>query len=180
MFLFKDCKAYLILIIVWLASCQSDNNISSNSQAYFSLKSYFKSEATRLRKSGPAVKKSISDNGQAEIRTVHIDNWDTELALFSESDINKPAWKDSYHTKTSARKITYKAKEPNLRTRQIVIFTGKDRYVQRIDIDNQDDNFLYKTREKLTYIPDSGYVIKKHQAVRVLGSHDYIVEGWLR
>ncbi|TSD67537.1 hypothetical protein FFF34_009145 [Inquilinus sp. KBS0705] len=143
---------------------------------YFDLKEYFKKEAARLTKLNPPVNKHVEHNGATESKTVHITNWARELNLFTESDINKPAWKLSYTVDSSATGISYKAKYPELKTRQITI-SKLNGQVTSIYIVNDAKNILYKTTEKLTYKPDLNYLIEKTQQVKVMGANNYVVKG---
>uniref|UniRef100_UPI0035BBD88E hypothetical protein n=1 Tax=Mucilaginibacter sp. TaxID=1882438 RepID=UPI0035BBD88E len=139
-------------------------------------KEYFKQEASRLTKLNHDVKKSVQHNGSTESKQVHIPNWARELNLFTESDINKPAWSRSYTVDSTATNITYKAKFPELKTRYITVckVNGK---VSAIEIENDTHNILYSTTEKLTYLPDTFYQIEKTQKVKVMDGNSYKIKG---
>jgi hypothetical protein len=143
---------------------------------YFDLKEYFKKEATRLTKQNPLVDKTVGHNGTAENKKVHIGNWEKELNLFTESDINKPAWKLSYNVQAGDDSIVYNAKYPELETRQITI-RKKAGQVTEIAIVNNTHNILYNTTEKLIYAPNAWYLIEKMQKVKVMGANNYRIKG---
>ncbi|XHR93010.1 hypothetical protein ACFJIV_22110 [Mucilaginibacter sp. UC70_90] len=44
---------------------------------------------------------------------------------------------------------------------------------------NHTKNLLYETNEKLSYFPDSLYLIQKTQHVKLMGRNDYKVQGTL-
>lgn len=143
---------------------------------YFDLKGYFKQEAGRLEKLNPEVNKSVAHNGTSEAKKVHITAWGQELNLFTESDINKPAWRSSYSVKTNADSTIYTALFPELKTRQIII-RKNGANVTELAIFNSTHNFLYKTTERLVYIPGKYYSIDKNQKVKVMGANDYRITG---
>lgn len=143
---------------------------------FFDIKDYFKHEAARLTKLNRDVKKSVEHNGDKDAKKVHIANWDRELNLFTESDINKPAWSRSYAVDSTASNITYKAKFPELKTRYITICRTNGK-VTAIEIENDTHNLLYNTTEKLTYLPDTFYQIEKTQKVKVMGGNSYKIKG---
>lgn len=143
---------------------------------YFDLKGYFKTEAGRLEKVNPEVDKTVAHNGSAESKKLHVTAWSQELNLFSESDINKPAWRDSYTVKTNVDSIIYTAKFPELKTREIIIKKSGDN-ITAIAIFNSTHNFLYNTTERLVYMPDQYYSIDKNQQVKVMGANDYRIKG---
>ncbi|RYE26793.1 MAG: hypothetical protein EOP42_20225 [Sphingobacteriaceae bacterium] len=160
-----------------LASCKPD--IRQNETSYFNLNTYFNNEAKRLTKANFEVLKTVSRNGETETKNLKIENWPQELSLFSESDINKPSWKNSYKTTVSGNITIYKASEPNLKTQEIIVKKANDRIIYLM-IFNVVNNKLFQTKEKLTYYPDSLYIIRRKQHVRFLGTNDYLIEGKLK
>jgi uncharacterized secreted protein with C-terminal beta-propeller domain len=120
--------------------------------------------------------KSVEHNGDIQTKKMHIANWGLELSLFKLSDINKPAWKDSYAIQSGGDIIFYKAKDPELKTRALIIKQVNGQ-VKWILIYNHTKNLLYETDEKLSYFPDSLYLIEKSQRVRFLGTNKYRIKG---
>lgn len=168
---------FVVLIFAGsLASCKPD--IQQNTNTYFNLNSYFKQETQKLTKANFSVVKTVSRNGQAETKTMKIANWPRELSVFSESDINKPSWKNSYKITISGNFTIYKATDPDLKTQEIMIKKENSK-IALVMIYNVVNNKLFQTREKLTYYPDSLYVIRRKQNVRFLGMNDYLIEGKL-
>ena len=180
----KQClnnSIFKILLIIAVAfsipSCKPDNLKEGAVNEYFDIKGYFDKNIAQLKKQQHTITKIVVHNGTAESKTVEISNWDTELALFTESDINKPAWKGSYTKLDSAGTVTYTANSTDLRTRRIVICKTEDGHVNQLSIYNEINNALYKTSETLNYYPDSGYTIEKYQKVKLLGANTYKITG---
>ena len=161
----------------FLPSCKPENLKQGAVKEYFDIKGYFANNIAQLKKQHHPVTKTVVHNGTAETKTVEIGNWDAELALFTESDINKPAWSGSYTLQDSAGAVIYTAKDANLKTRRIVISKKNDGSVKQISVYNQIDNVLYTTRETLQYFADSAYTIDKYQKVRLLGANIYKITG---
>lgn len=173
---------FLLLMLVGillLPACKPEINEDGVTAKYFDLKAYFKADAARLNKLNKPVSKTVTHNGVTETKEIKIDNWARELSLFSESDINKPAWRDSYQIQQTDHILIYMATDSTLKTREIIIKKKKDGQVQYIAIYNYTKNKLYYTKEKLTYIPDSIYKIEKTQHVRLLGLNKYVITGSL-
>jgi len=173
------CKRHSLLIptlivLLGIASCKRDSNADTGK--FFDIKGYFKADSARLTKENPQITKTVTHNKIPETQKVHISNWGTELSLFIESDINKPAWRNSYDVSTAENIISYTAKDSTLKTQRIVIKMENNK-VKWITIFNQTKNILYRNSEKLTYIPDSIYVISKKQSIRVLGTDTYRISG---
>ncbi|GAA4337244.1 hypothetical protein GCM10023149_46600 [Mucilaginibacter gynuensis] len=186
MYWYKNFNKYLltplsaVLITSGLYSCRPDVKETGSEKRFFDVSAYFKNEAVRLTKLNPAVTKSASHNNDTQTQKVHIKNWTAELDLFTISDINKPSWRDSYTIANSGDSlIIYKAKLPELKTKEILVrkHSGK---VDLVMIYNHTDNLLYQSSEKLTYFPDSLYLIEKRQSVKLLGTNKYKIEGILR
>ena len=178
MYWFKSKAGLLIgiLSITFLTACRPDIKETGAALKYFDLQGYFTTEAARLNKINRAVLKTVSHNGVTESKKVHISNWTRELDLFIGSDINRPAWKDSYEVSYADNILLYRAKGPELTTREIII-KKENQHVKWVLIFNGTKNRLYQTIEKLTYYPDSLYAISKFQKVRFIGSNNYKIQG---
>lgn len=170
-----------------LPACKPDIKETGAKMKFFDIKGYFAKDSALLTKQNRLVLKSVSNNGFTQTKKVHIANWGHELSLFKESDINKPAWRDSY-TVTGGNGITiYKATDPDLKTREIMIKqdSGKVKWIV-IYNDSQPNKtgrfknwWLYQTVQKLSYFPDSLYEIEMLQRVRLLGTNRYRIKGLL-
>lgn len=167
----------VLSFIVFTASCKPE--IQKNKNTYFNISAYFNGKAKDYAKANFKVLKTVSRNGDAETKTLDITNWANELSVFSESDINKPSWKNSYKTTVSGDLTIYKALEPDLKTREIIIKKHQNKLIYLM-IFNVVTNKLFQTKEKLMFYPDSLYSIRRKQYVRFLGTNDYLIEGKLK
>lgn len=167
------------MLLLGIASCKRDSNAAADTKAFFDIKGFFEADSARLTKENPLVTKTVIHNKVSETQKVHISDWGTELSLFIQSDINKPAWRDSYEVSTSDNITRYKAKDPSLKT-QVVLLKMENGKLKWIMIANHTKNILYENSEKLSYFPDSLYVIAKKQSVRILGTSTYRISGLLK
>ncbi len=167
--------AALMLIAYWSA-CKPDSKEAGTGLKYFNVKEYFTANAARLQKLNKPVLKTVTHNGVTETKTVKIENWGQELDLFIGADINKPAWKNSYTVIDNNDGLLYKAKDPELKVREILI-KKEGQKIKWILIFTHTKNILYQTTEKLSYYPDSLYIIEKGQTVKLMGSNHYIIKG---
>jgi hypothetical protein len=171
-----------LFLMSGLQSCKPDIKENRASMKYFDIKGFFKSDSARLTKLNPLIFKTVKHNGVIESKTVHITNWGTELGLFSGSDINKPAWRDSYKVTADSNIIIYEALKPELNTREVLIklVAGKVKYMMIINATDKHSikNLLYNFIEKLSYFPDSLYLIQRSQTVRFLGTNKYDISGF--
>ena len=177
-------KRYLLLIssfilLLGIASCKRDSNAAADTKVFFDIKGYFEADSARLTKENPLVTKTVTHNHIPETQKVHISDWGTELSLFTQSDINRPAWRNSYDVSTTENATVYTAKDPGLKTQKVVV-KMEDGKLKWIMIVNHTKNILYENTEKLSYFPDSLYLIQKRQSVRVLGTDTYRISGLLK
>jgi len=165
-----------MILAVSLVSCRPDLKDDGSSQKYFDIKGYFNADAARLSKLNPTVTKMVDHNKITETKTVKIDNWLQEFDLFIASDINKPAWKNSYSVTSDDSVTIYRSKDKTLKTYEIMIKRDKQQ-IKWILIYNYTKNMLYQDSEQLTYYPDSVYKIDKVQQVKVIGRNIYRIHG---
>lgn len=166
----------MISLIVLIYSCGPEPTTNSKELKYFDVKGYFSKEIARLSKLNKPVLKSINFNGKDEVKRVFIKNWESELNFFVASDINKPSWKDSYTIESSENLLIYRAKDVNLKLQEMIVKQANNK-VKWIMIYNNTKNMLYESSEKLSYFPDSLYLIQKSQKVRLLKKNIYSIKG---
>lgn len=165
----------LILILFLFSGCISSDKKNARKQIYyFDIASYFNKQAKQL--ANKRVVKTVSKNNVSETKEMLISDWKQELALFTESDINKAAFKDSYEKDSTNHHIKYTAKDEDLKVRTIEIDL-ENGVVKKLSINNATNNLLYHSTEELILIPDSMYQINKHQKVILLGLNNYEIKG---
>lgn len=169
--------AICLLLCFFFIACSDKEKQSITDKKYFDLEGYFKGEASRLQKQHPNIEKTVSHNCKAENKALAIADWQTELELFAASDINKPAWRDSYQIKEGLNSIEYVSTDADLRTQRILITKNDAGLVSSIVANNKTDNALYSSTEELTYIPDSLYLIRKEQHVILIGANSFSISA---
>ncbi|WP_026898657.1 hypothetical protein [Daejeonella oryzae] len=163
-----------------LFSCSQNKQTTKKTGSYFEVKEFFEKEVKRLQKSNPVVTKIVSRNNVSQTKDIRDINWENELSLFIESDINKPAWNDSYKIRVDGLNTLYTATDTSLRTRELRIRKDKDGFIKQVEIQNKTINRLYQSTEKLIYFPDSLYQIHKTQNVLIIGNNRYFIQGNLK
>lgn len=178
MYWFKHSKqTYLIYTLLFaFTACRPDVESNSGTPEYFNIKDFFTTTAAKFTGKHARVLKTLVYNQRIETKEVKVNNWKGELELFINSDINKPAWRNSYSIKNGKDLLVYKAKTPELKTREIAIKRSGGK-IKWILIYNHTRNILYASTEKLSYYPDSVYVIEKTQSIRLLGKKTYKIKG---
>jgi hypothetical protein len=149
---------------------------SNQPDAYFSIKSYLQQEIERLNKDYSRLAKTATINDQMERDTVPVDNWETELKAFIETDISRPAMQGKYEvtdsTRSNGTRVTsYQSKSEKEETKLLKVFRS-DNHITRIEVQARSDNFIYQSVHKLTYDPGWGFSIEAVQEV-VLGPEEH-------
>ncbi len=165
----------LALACFIFASCSGAGKVEE--RRFPDIKGFFSDEVRRLEKQKITVNKTVSRNGVSESKENFSPDWNIELSLFSESDINKPAWSDSYMASKDSSYITYTALDSKLRTRSIMIKKNIRGRLVELAVVNNTSNYLYNSSEELLYIPDSIYRIIKKQDVILLGKNNYEISA---
>lgn len=173
-------KLCILVFALALFSCreqQSDN--ANTSLPYFDIKGYFNSESIRLQKQNPAVNKTVSVNGTGESQTVTINDWQKELAIFANADINKNSWKGSFTTDKIADSTVFTSDNRKIPVKKVTIVRDNSN-VKKVEIIIDNKNILFQSHDTLTYFPDSLYQIKKLQKIRLLKQKRYSITGKLK
>lgn len=168
----------LIIIIPLCGGCLKSATKNTKPEIYyFDLKTFFNNEAHRLTKANKTINKTVWLNNTPEKKQIKITKWASELSFFSNSDINKTAWQNSYRKDSTATKITYTAKFSDLKTRSITIYIANKKPI-RIKIINHQKNYIFENWENLLYLPDAFYRIEKKQKLLFWDADVYKVEGF--
>lgn len=177
--------AITLFILIGSGGCSTssnETNVISGSTPYFNLGAYFTSEITRLTEHKTTLDKKAALNGKSETQTLQSVDWEKELAIFTLSDINKPAWRDKYTADSSMQgqqlTITYNATDTDLRTQSInLVFEPNATVPKSVTIFNHADNLVYQLTENLNYQSATGYQIQTTQKVVLMNPQSFAIEG---
>lgn len=177
-------KYYLVLsgILLFCNCCDLSSTKSKNlsKRTFFDLKSYFIKEAAFLKANNFRIKKKIMLFEETEEHIYEVNDWEKELSLFIESDINKSSWKDRYsldstNNKSGITLLHYQAKDEQLFT-QVLDIELKNKKVHSIMIINRVSNNVYESQQYLTYFPGKSFNIKKTQEVSMFSKEDFQID----
>lgn len=166
------CFFYLLI----LSSCES-NKSSSHSEQYYPLRTFFLQEVDSLQRNSPIVSKTVrKDNGE-EHKEIEIHDWENELGAFLSIDLSKPVYRDAFEIISGARTTRYLARDDSHDIRSIVLEKDSMGHLEKVSIERIADNFLYQNQEKLEYVRNGYYLLKKEQKIFLLGKSEYQIEG---
>jgi len=170
-------KLILFAFALGCFGCNQPEESKANTDLlYFDIKGYFKREATRLKKMNPEIVKEVSVNGTAEQRKLRITDWDKELAIFSNADINKASWKGSFKAEKGEYIQSFTSNNKRIPVKKVLVYKDNSK-VKKLEIVITNNNILYNSGDTLLYYPDSLYQIKKHQKIKLLKAKTYTVTG---
>ncbi|RZK48381.1 MAG: hypothetical protein EOO99_10310 [Pedobacter sp.] len=161
-----------------LFSCTPESTTLS-SHSYFDLNGFLDSEISRLKDKHNVIEKTININGLLETRVVKNADFEKELALFREGDINKNAWKDGFSNDSNDKFIQYLRIDDKIPVKLLRIEKNQQGIVG-ITIIIERKNLLYLTSDTLIYIPSKGYEIKKYQKLKIASPKTYSITGKYR
>lgn len=167
----------LFSILLFFISCNdSADKKQKNDLTYFDVKGYFDKEAARLNKANPLINKVVNVNGAEESKRTKIADWNKELTLFSDADINRASWKGLFQLKKSEDQELYTSDNEKVPVKELLVFYKNNR-VHGFKILIKNTNTLYTSVDTLTYYPDSLYQIKKMQNIKLLSEKSYTITG---
>ena len=165
----------LMFAVVGLYCCAPQSSVEvAQTKPFFDLIGYIKTEEVRLKKAVTKAKKVTEVNAQREEREVIQPNFEEELAVFSQVDINRPAWYNQYKADTvrsetgAVLKLTYLAQNVTLKTRSMEVSLDTLGQVSNILIKAKSDNPVASTEQILTYSPSIGYTIDRTQDMALI------------
>lgn len=167
----------LFLILLLYSSCSNETQEKQKSIVhYFDLNGFIKNETKRLQALTPSVNKSVQVNNKAENRNFDNIDWEKELSVFSDADINKAAWENQFIVSKTEGAEIYKTDKVKIPVKYLEV-RYKDAKIHQIQIVMQTSNLLYVSRDTLSYFPDSLYEIKKTQHIKFLQPKSYKIRG---
>ena len=171
-------KTTLAAIALLLFSCsQPEQQVKNGTDAtYFDLAGYFNGEANRLQAANPSIRKQVMAKGKAEVKNTKVTDWKTELASFTNADINKTSWRGEFSITKDDSLTTYITDNPKIPVKKLEVLQ-KSAQVIGIRIFKSSENALYDAVDTLIYFPDSIYIIKNQQKIKLLNVKNYEVIG---
>lgn len=173
-------KLYIAVFALALLSCNQRKAAEANTGfLYFDIKGYFGKEISRLQKLNPTVQKTVSVNGNTDNKATHIADWQKELAIFVNADINKTSWRGSFKINQENGADVYTSDNKKIPVKKVLVERSNAK-INKLEIIIDNKNILFQTQDTLTYYPDSLYQIKKQQKIRLLNQKKYLVVGKLK
>jgi uncharacterized ubiquitin-like protein YukD len=141
---------YLLSALFFLSSCGENSN-SSNMAHYYDVKSFTESLINDLSLSKPDVNKKWVYNAESEEKKTDNIDWNKELKLFIDADINKSSYLTSYDSLKTENKVIYTLRaSENLPIKEISITFDSLKQPSSISSLKESNNYFFKTRTSST------------------------------
>lgn len=170
-------KLLIFALVCGFISCNQDKETNAYARSsYFDVKGYFSKEVSRLQQINPMIKKTVSVNGTAENRELKIADWEKELAVFTNADINKASWQGEFTVTKNNQLTVYNSASKKIPVKKISL-TYQLAKLAKIEIIVENKNILFQSNDTLIYAPGRFYEIKKLQKIRFLKQKSYRIVG---
>jgi hypothetical protein len=163
----KNQILFLFVFVLLFCSCEN-TKMEKRVSVYFDFKTYFDNQAAELTANNFRIKKIVLKDDVTTEKMFDHPDWKTELNPFSECDINKPSWKNSYTIDSTGDSgiycIKYFAKDSALKIKSINFCVERDS-LTFIRIEKRTDNMYYNNITTLSYFPRKAYSIRNSQKI---------------
>ncbi|WP_299457287.1 hypothetical protein [uncultured Microscilla sp.] len=142
-----------IMTLCGLMACENPNKtVAGTAKPYFDLKGFVQTQITWLNQQQPQVKKQIRNESKLITKTLAIKNWEKELHMFINADINKAALIGTYDITKEGKTIKYTTKEGKNSVKEMIVELGNDKKVAKsVKITVGNDNVLFASGTKLSF-----------------------------
>lgn len=140
----------ILILFLFLAACtNSENKIQSKN--YYDLAGLLNQQITELSAKKPLVEKTVAVKDKNErIETKDID-WNKELELFLQADLNKQSYQSAYTIDVKDKKLSYTLKEgTKMPVKQLIIELDANDLPKHVEASMNTSNYLYESDKKLS------------------------------
>lgn len=176
---------YLLIITIFLIACQhkqmkEESVIATTS--YFDLADLVQTDIRNNTKNSCSEEKIINVNNQLEKKTINTLDWQKEMQLLLDCDINKPSWKGKFKVDTlwkqdsSLLSITYHTLSNKIQVKRIYIQFANDNTIANITIDKKISSILFSNRQQIIYQPSKSFTVSSYQKAFFMNDFNSEVE----
>jgi hypothetical protein len=138
-----------------------------NTSALSILAGLVNQQIIELNKNQPLTHKNLTIEEKKEVLNTNKIDWQKELELFLQADLNKQSFQLSYNKEETPQMAIYTLKEgENLPVKSLKIIFEVDRTAKQIEALIQTENYLYQSEKHLLMTFDKNHL-----------TH-YQIEGW--
>ena len=173
---------YIALVFSFVSCSDLAEVYYENDRYYFDLPTFLNERIANLQKNNQWVRKHVTKDGHEHIIERGDIEWNEELDLFLDSDINRPAWRGEFKVDTIKLEreyvVTYKTENKQIPVKNVVVTIDKDtRQCLKLTVDRRTKNFLYQSDQSLYYTTGEGYIMKGKLSINYLFDSEYSIQS---
>ncbi len=147
-----------ILFIATFLACTQEPS-KTNEKVFFDLGGLIDQQIVQFKKDKPGLRKMMSVNGRVDESVVYTIDWEKELEIAKQADLNKSAYANSYVVAQENIETIYTLNPTeNLPVKWQKITKNYDGSVL-VEVQISNDNFLFKSDKKLNILFDNDKLI---------------------
>jgi hypothetical protein len=141
-------KTIYFLGCLALFSCQEEG--STTTKSYYDLAGVIHQQIKELSKNKPIISKLVSLNNEKETLKTNAIDWEKELSLFLEADLNKKAYQQSYVVSKTDSSETYQLKATeDLPVKFLKLVFDEKKHLKNLEAHLKTKNYLYESEKNL-------------------------------
>jgi hypothetical protein len=138
----------LLLLLLISAGCSSDSSVES--QFYYDVKGLITKQIQLLSAQEKPLNKTVTVNAEVANTVLKDIQWNKELELFNQADINKSAYQKSYWADTTSLTQVYVLKDTeDLPVKTLRVVLDGQRRPSRVEATISNKNYLYESEKHL-------------------------------
>lgn len=156
----------LFSLMILTISCQNQQS-ENQVKVYYDLAGFIKSQIQELTKTKVKVQKRVLLDDKKEVVELDKINWEKELELFVQADLNKQAYQLSYDKAENDSLVVYQLKNgEKLPVNRLEIAFDDKKHPRRIEAKLNTKNYLYESSKTLKMVLENNRI------------QNYKIEGW--
>lgn len=159
----------LFLITITLSCNNSKQSVVVGQKLYFDLEKYITNDIAFNQKHNIKENKKIEINGKLDEQINANVDWQKEMSLIEECDINKANWIGKYlidsiwKADSILLSIQYIAKDTKIPVKKMTVFYDAVANPEKIIIQKKIKSILFDTEQQIEYVPTKSFSINAQQ-----------------
>ena len=158
-----------LLALCIFISCNNESNKteqSSSEKTYFDLAKAVQNDISTNSKNKCGEEKTVLINVINETKKSDTVDWEKELQVLLDCDINKPSWKGKFDTQIldDRQKYVYTSNSAKIPIRKMIVnYEQKSGKIISIAIEKKISTILFSNEQQITYFPEKSFKINARQ-----------------
>lgn len=158
----------LLLITITLACNNKKHSVAVGQKLYFDLEKYISDDIAFNKKNKIKENKNIDINGKLDEQINENVDWQKEMSLIEECDINKANWIGKYRIDSIWKEdsillsVQYTATDNKIPVKKMTVFYTAT-HPAKIIIQKKIKSILFDTEQQIEYVPTKSFSINAQQ-----------------